>query len=531
MTRRIRIHNPEDNDTAHKNVKIILGSLFCNSTASPQEILKWVDDNFEIKRFVCARDALNYYNSPNAEPPDLLLCDIDFTEEQCGETATAGIDILKSVREKFPNTVTAYLTGQEAEDEVRPHIEPLWNFLPPECRIVRRDVETMSNDLKRKFPLLLRKVTKTYLEKASTDELEQLWKCLDEDDFTLDGIANVAGEAWQIKHLFVGHTMLAESKLGEDGVTVITSWRFLGEEEFVVEVKRKLSSYFGITYAFSKCFGRWGVKEITHGNDNKLNSQGYYYIDKRLAQCIDQQVSDLLQRIQEFPEDLMRDPVIQQIVGSVNKFKTEWEKDKHKVYSRSLKNIRDENFQWTGIRITEAVKTISSATASAIELQTLPETDQLVRFEVNIPIHLIFEDALRQLLTPKKMKLGQTQILAGGRRILEEPLEDNYHPAVLYENYLVIRYEKLLQKTDLLSTSPPDFILSFHNKNIDVFGRYYIALLNDGSTYYDVSHQNIKSVSRDLVFGTADHPIEKIINNPDNKFKTYHIFIFSAWRQ
>jgi hypothetical protein len=525
MTRRIRIDNPEDVDLAHQNAKLVIAKLFNDEAAIASELLEWIDNNLEIRRFVCAKDAIDYYDSDGAVAPDLLLCDIDFTEQRCSESATAGIGIVLKVRDKFPQTVVAYLTSQETDPLVRNTIEKKLVSLPSESRIVRKDVRSMSNDLRRKLPILFGKVARGYLERATLNELEALWRTLLLERRPLGCQVNVAGEEWKLRDLFIGAQVRITDRTAEDGFSQVPEWSFLSDEQLVEEIKGQIAQQFSLTYQFSKCFGRWGVKEITHGNKAKNKSQGYYYDDERLVACVDAQLVELSNRINEVwgsPANAS----IEECVRKFDLFASTWEQKRGCLFSKELREIRNSVFQVYGSQIVEHVKSLGGDLSVGMAPESLEE------FEVNLPIHLIFEGAFHQLLNPKDSGLGRAEILSGSRRCQSDSLPDLFD-AFVFENYLLIQYERSLDIREILSRdseSPADFLATFYNQGIEKYGKYYIIIRDETLDYYEVVFSGARAVPKENVFGVEPHPLEELIER-DREFKTHHLFVFAGWRQ
>lgn len=524
MVRKVRIDNPEDSDLYHKGAKIIIGALFNNEDVPHEELIQWVETNFEFHRFVCARNAIEEYESA-IEGPDLLLCDIDFTEPQCGELPTSGVRILLKVKERFPYSVVAYFTGQEQNPSVRETLESKLRFLPSECRIVRGEMPSVSEDLRRKLPALLRQVTRSYLDRASWREKEELWAVLAEGEGSLESVINIVDNQWVLKDLFIGHRIHSE-QVALDDWTVETKWRFLSPSELIIAIKNEISRYCGLMYSFSKCFGRWGMKEITHGNSAKTQSQGYYYCDSRLADCIEQQLLELSDTITATWGGDAFDKSIQEIIEEYDKVKELCVLEKTKNYSESLRTIRNRSFQFKGPEIMEYLTRLCP-NLEVVSFDVL----ELEEFEINLPIHRVFEEAFRQLLNPKSKAIEKAEILAGSIRILEHSIPEAAYPSVLFDNYLLISHERLVGDREFNSlASPPDYILSFHNKHISNYGRYYLIKHEGGFKYHDVSSAPIKIVNREIVFGVEPHCLERIPQQSD-RFGTHHLFVFTSWRQ
>jgi hypothetical protein len=525
MTRKIRIDNPEDNDLAHHNAKLVIARLFNDDAATGDELSEWVDSNLEVRRFVCAKDALAYYASDGAVAPDLLLCDIDFTEPRCSESATAGIGIVLEVRERFPHTVVAYLTSQEADPLVRNTIEKKLVSLPSESRIVRKDVRSMSDDLRRKLPLLFRRVARDYLERSTLDELESLSRTLLFDQTPLNSVVKVAGEEWILRDLFIGAAVRVEDKTAADGFSQVPAWAFLTDKEFVEEIEHQVAQQFSLTYQFSKCFGRWGIKEITHGDKSKEKSQGYYYTDNRLADCVDKQLVELSNRITEVWGSPVNES-IKEFIGKFDLFASTWERNRECLFSKELRDIRNASFQIYGSQVVDYIKSLGGG----LSVGAAPEA--LEGFEINVPIHLILEGAFRNLLNPKGAELGRTEILCTSRRCQSDPLPDLY-PAFVFDNYLLVRYERQLDIGEILSRhseSPVDFLATFHNHGIEKYGKYYIIVRDESLACYEAVRNGARLVPKENVFGAESHPLEQMIES-DVEFKTNHLFVFTGWRQ
>jgi len=542
MSRKIRIHNPEDVELCHYYFKVWLGDIFNpDSNLSHDERIEFAENYFDIKRFISSKEAIDYYDKDNP-PPDLLIADIDFSEPSCGESTTAGIGIILKVKEKYPNTIRAYLTSQESEPAVRPTIDHQLQDLEPDCRIIRKNHLDQRTDMSRKLPMLIRKVTKKYLRKASPQEIIDIISCLNSGDDLKNFTIMINNEAWQIDKLFIGHTVKTIKKIGEDNCIYHEVIK-INKEEFIQNIRNELATNIDITLAFSEAFGIYGIKQITHTPEKYYSTDSEILITKIENQILN--LNLLLNQILTKLESVNILPNFKSLIEDYRCFEKEFSdkkngKDSKELFSNDF-NIDHYDSELDIIRNRKlrfgTSPNSQHLTISNFEMKTAASRYQ---FEIYIPIHEVFRDKF-DILVENCVNHGTNlaiQCYAYKGEEYSEKVDDIYYKPHLFHNYLIFRLKcnNRFSKQNFVE-SIPSFIRNFYDNKFYLFGKYIMVVKLDGSGdewhTFDCTYIDPKPIEIEL---NSIFPIES--NCPvldkiksDNINNTYHVFKFFSWRQ
>jgi hypothetical protein len=523
QTSKLKIHCFDDVAEAAQYVKI---SICPYHNKSRKYRIQWTEENVSYKRFQAVGEAIAYYEETN-DYPDLISIDIDsrelhesfkLSDKQIGiiptkylgeeRTSTRGKSLLAYIIEKYPNCAVLYFTGQIHVSEVVKEV----------INAERRGVESVVTkadkgkgifELQDMIVSKLKQVAKNYFNKLDSSikkELKHELFSLDKEDFLLFKV-NVDKKEYQLKDILIAYLPLEEN-------------------EFKAEIGKLLTP--DITLAASEVFGIFGVKQITHEAPDYFpyNNTG------ELKEEISRQFNGFEQLIKDVKETQNN------IFGNTT-FEEHYKEFKQTILTNeiashiadiNLQSERDKKFRYGSVsrKNTRITIVLNGAEPTDLPVELINDVD---KFEINLPIHLIFKNCLERILSAasneNKFYLCSFR---DEKKAMYHPIKGNNIPnkPSFFFNYLLMPSKNIFE---LNLSNLPDHIKCLWEKNFGYFGEYYLAIKNNtgwnifNSTWKD----NIYCIELDNII-----PNSCILNHfiIDNKIlQTIHIFRFNTWNQ
>jgi hypothetical protein len=285
-----------------------------------------------------------------------------------------------------------------------------------------------------------------------------------------------------------------------------------------------------LTLAFSRAFGIWGLKAITHDNDK-------YFPDdaRKITNKAQQQLKALKRVVENAPDGTIRSSVQQ----NLKKFQIPNSPD---CFDTDLREKRQKNFQFQGEadrrgisgNIADVLKRAASVPSIELTSFMVPhasQTDSSV--ELHVPVHEHYESQFATLFESieRKAEVKEAEVTFWNYGTGRSEYCEGYE-AKIHDNCIVIRNKgNAFNKESITGRDPGTVISCFSSANFGSFGKFYLAASPDGEEpckLFDCTFSPATKVSIEEVF--AESPkIQEQLMNPGG-YVTYYLFIFSCWR-
>jgi hypothetical protein len=443
------------------------------------------------------------YDNIESNQPHVIFSDILWDQKGIPYPQEWGIEFAKLVRERYQNIVFQLITKNPTNSEQTSAFSLGYNS------INIADKHHRSDQIRK----CLYRATKFLTSKLdSVIKKDLLSKIGNWDEFQNAEIL-IQEEKWKIQNLFIIYWN-----------NNLPSW---------YKIKELLLP--DITLVASECFGIWGVKQITHGAKNYFP----YNTTDELKSEIKRQFQNLFSSIEELKNMSDIDNILKNI---------SYENDCNVLLNKCLNStieyppdfdiecLRDSKFRYGSPATKKNHHTEPNRQIITFKIEnniiepTILEDIQGGVFEVNIPIHNIFEKAFQKLLVECNNKFSLSSFELQNK--IEHPSLNlrPCHQVKLYENLMIFRQSKLFPAEKILSLiDVPDFFRILWDNNLEYFGKYFIiSKIDNQCEVFDCTSQG-------LVYKINNNvPINSELLNfilKDEQHPTYHIFTFNSWRQ
>ena len=155
-------------------------------------------------------------------------------------------------------------------------------------------------------------------------------------------------------------------------------------------------------------------------------------------------------------------------------------------------------------------------------------------FEVNLPVHRIFENEFtalfKSIFSGAKIKCAE---MVFGVQKLRQTQISTFKSSYLCENYLIIRHAGQVLEKSQVTDNPAEFIKTIAESAFHFFGRYLLAIrrtVDSEIEFFDCTRlPPFPTAFNDVIDGTQSAMKQMIATDSTNL--TYHLFVFTAWRQ
>lgn len=357
-------------------------------------------------------------------------------------------------------------------------------------------------------------------------------------EMSANEIVRVGRDEWQLGHLF------------------LPFFRPLVDQQAII---RCLTPNFSL--AFSEAFGILGLKQITHA-DGRYYSADPIILHKKIREQLGS-LDLMLRELGEIPnvaDRLTSRPKFGEghaIIERYAQFKTAYRRTGPRIFDGTLQSLREQFFQFKGSdgvgpqvliggcsNILRGLILTGKIEAGGLQIVSTDGCQGREIFEVNIPIHEIFEEYLAEMYKRifkipggKSAGVKTCQVFSTARQIRQEVVDDCDVPLAdkrLTDNYLVFRHEAELLPKPETWLEPPQWISAFQTL-IPFFGHLYVmtrANLNSDLDVFDCTYSptSYHGPFQDWV-SSINAPTMRCMVDKDRTNKTYYVFCFPAWRQ
>jgi outer membrane protein OmpA-like peptidoglycan-associated protein len=443
---------------------------------------------------------------------DVLIADSLFVEDG-PYGPLAGKELIEEMHEVSTATRFLYITRHLASyEEKHGGIPNVYTNLPqriPAVKSVPKNILQHEEKFRKKLEEQVEDWTRHMVRFVSPRKRGKVRKKIRDRDEAIAGeTVTIRGETWRVADLCPTY--------------------FSGSN---IEFQR-LRDLFSVdlTLAFSRAFGIWGLKAITHNNDK-------YFPDdaEKITNKAQQQLKALKKVVENAPDDTISSSVQQ----SLENFQIP---DSPDCFDRDLRKERRENFQFQGEAnrggISEEIADVLEDAAGAynVELTSFKIrggnwTESSV--ELHVPVHKRYRDQFETLFESITRKAGEDEA---------EVTFWNYRTghsehcegceARIHENCIVIRNEgNAFERESITGRDPGTVVNCFSSANFGSFGKFYLAASPDGEEpceLFDCTFSPATKVSIEEVFAESPKIREQLMN--PGRYVTYYLFIFSCWR-
>jgi hypothetical protein len=345
-----------------------------------------------------------------------------------------------------------------------------------------------------------------FVDSGERDKVRR--KIRDRDEEIADETVTIRGETWRVKNLCPTY--------------------FSGSN---IDFQR-LRDLFSVdlTLAFSRAFGIWGLKAITH-NNNK------YFPDdaRKITNKAQQQLKALKKVVEDAPDGTISSSVRQ----NLEKFQAP---NSPNCFDTDLREKRQENFQFQGEadrgeisgNIADVLK--RAASARSIELTSFmvtraSQTDSSV--ELHVPVHEHYESQFATLFESIESNtvVEEADVTFWNYGTDRSEYCEGYE-AKIHDNCIVIRNKGDAFNTESITGRDPGTVVNcFSSADFGSFGKFYLATSPDGGEpceLFDCTFSPATKVSIEEVFAESPKIREQLMN--PGGYVTYYLFIFSCWR-
>ncbi|MBE3143904.1 MAG: response regulator [Planctomycetes bacterium] len=435
--------------------------------------------------------------------PHILLLDIRFTE--IGEDDNAGLELAPKLRHRLPDTYICFYTQ---------HTRLLYGRMSPVSNSynIGYVCSEVGDEFDRDFSEALIRSAGQEIKRMALPErlaLHALLSTCGADDELLEAEANVNGVAWKIKDLFIGGLYPRNS----------------AHLRLRDEINRTLTP--DLVLVASECFNTRAMKQITHHTEVS-------YTDCKTGTELKNQ---LIKQFNEFEATIANAKIM---AGADDLGLSEYEKkvgdfkekclssgvfDESMWYDENIERIRNLHFRYGkkhdygGEPRRQEIKFKSNRSN---ELESLTRIRSDYEFEINIPIHEIFQigfERFRADETPFVLRAEKRDATQG------ESID-------CVANYIVFYKKDEFNYDQVCGSNPPEYIKAFNKRRFDIFGQYFVATRGDSDEKWIV--YNCCSLPSGFLIGSPTIAFPDSLGgyiNDSRATGSFHIFCFLTWRQ
>jgi hypothetical protein len=291
-----------------------------------------------------------------------------------------------------------------------------------------------------------------------------------------------------------------------------------------------------LTLSFSRAFGLWGVKQITHDN------AGMYFDDSadEISRTAKLQLSELGTDLLAIGNLFGAGSNVQRMFEVANRNLKEFVIPENSTrYDSDLRNKREMNFQFKGEyqsatvlggKIFEKLNGIANSAGISLNVFQLGGSIVDSAIELHVPVHEFYEDKFNLLFQKIKCPIKGAGVdsadLAFWSCKSGHSDRIGIYNANIYENYIIIRNTgRSLERARIVGEDPPTIVSCFASEHFGNWGRFYIGL-KQTNELFDCTFSPPQQVDAALLATKVQE--EFAYSSAD--FVTYYVFVFSCWR-